>query len=170
MGKLSDMPATSRIKAYDYCNATWINIHVTQSGEVKVAHGQEIAVAGTVAAPNLSGGIVLGSGSVVRVIVSVPSICCSGDLSSISGSYYHGAWIGGRSGTGDEPIPGSGCVLSGHGLFVEPGHQKELFVRKLEEIHVAGVGNSGICGASGIFGSGVYDGWPVTYIAETVPC
>ena len=132
-------------------------------------NGQVIITDGTTWAPYMSGGIVLGSGPVQRVIINVPTYCCSGDVEKYhccnSGEYY-GVWIGGRSGTGYEPIPGSGCLISGHGLFVQPGHQKEIYVQKVEEIHVAGVGWSGMCGVSGIYGSGVYNGWPVTWLGE----
>lgn len=172
MGCIDEIPSTCRAKGYDYCNSQWRSIATQASGEVIVAHGETIQTGGTVLAPNKSGGVVLGSGTVERVIISVPRQCCSGGASvwGYSGEEYAGVWIGGRSGTGYEPIPGSGCIISGQGLFVEPGHEKELFVRKLEEIHVAGVSESGFCGASGLFGSGWWGGYPVTYLAEVIVC
>ena len=163
---LGELPPTSRMRGYDYKNSTWRKTATNVSGELIVANGEALITGGTVMAPNISGGIVLGSGAVERVVIGVPLFCCSGtNYNELSGHLW-GVWIGGRSGTGYEPIPDSDCLISGRGLFVAPGNQKELYVRDLKEIHVAGVGNSGICIASGIFGSGIYDGWPVTYAGE----
>lgn len=169
---ISEIPPSSRMRGYDYCNGTWRKVATQASGEIIIARGETILTAGTVLAPNKSGGIVLGSGVVDRVVVGVPRQCCSGGEAvwGYSGESQYGVWIGGRSGTGYEPIPGSGCVMSGRGLFVEPGHEKILYVRDLKEIHVAGVGQSGICVASGVFGSGVYNGYPVTFLGEQLVC
>lgn len=175
---MTGVPETCRLRAYDYCSGEWRTVAAQGSGEVIIARGEVIRTAGTVMAPNVSGGIVLGSGPVERVIISVPMQCCSGGAAvwGYSGEEQWGIYIGGRSGTGFAPVPGSGCVLSGIGLFVRPGEQKEIFVRDIKEIYVAGVGYSGVCGVSGIFvfsgiiQSGTYDGWPVTYLGEALVC
>lgn len=146
------------------------DISVNVSGEIGTAKGKTLITAHTVLAPHLSGGIVLGSGKAERVIIKVPrTVEVSDGLCPnwCNSGLLVGIWIGGRSGTGEEPIPMSGTLLSGRGLFVEPGDQKELFVQRLEEIHVAGMGMSGCYPAlSGIYGSGVYQGFPVTYLGE----
>ena len=169
---ISEVPETCRFKAYDYCNSTWRSVAAQASGEVIIARGETIITGGTVLAPNKSGGIVLGSGAIERVILTIPYQCCSGGAAvwGYSGEAQYGIWVGGRSGTGYEPIPGSGCIMSGHGMFVPAGEQKEIYVRDLKEIHVAGVGYSGTCGVSGVFGSGWFDGWPVTYVGEALVC
>ena len=171
---ISEVPETSRMKAYDYCNATWQSVRIAASGELIIARGDTIETAGTVLAPNRSGGTVLGSGAVERVIIKVPEIIESGNTicnTWCNSGLYFGVWIGGASGTGEEPIPGSGHIISGQGLFVSPGDQKEIYVRDISEIRVAGVGASGIYPSiSGIYGSGWFDGWPVTYIGEVIVC
>lgn len=158
MGKLSEMPATSRIKAYDYCGATWRAIAANISGEVIVANGETLITGATVLAPNSSGGIVLASGTVERVHIRVPELQCSGDIyynQYINSGLPVGIWVGGRSGTGYEPYNYSGgCITSGYGLWLPPGGQKEIHVRKLEEIHVLGEPS----------------GYPVTYLAEVIVC
>lgn len=169
---ISQVPETCRLKAYDYCNSTWQSVRIAASGELIIARGDTIETAGTVLAPNRSGGIVLGSGAVERVIITVPRVIESGNCAVACGSgNYFGIWIGGRSGTGEEPIPGSGTIISGVGMFVEPGEQKILHVRDISEIHVAGVGQSGVFPSiSGIYGSGWFDGFPVTYLGEIIVC
>lgn len=171
---IESAPNTSRLKAYDNCNATWRKVAAQASGEIIVANGETILTGATVLAPSKSGGVVLGSGAVERVLISVPAIAYSGMPCGLlcNSGLTHGVWVGGRSGTGYEPqTPGfSGTIASGFGLFIEPGHQKEIYVRKLEEIHVAGHGiGSQDTWYSGQFGSG-YDGWPVTYAAEVIVC
>jgi len=170
MGCISEVPPSSRIRGYDYCNGVWRKVATQASGEIIIARGETLITAGTVLAPDRSGGIVLGSGAVERVVIGVPLFCCSGTSYNTLSGHLYGVWIGGRSGTGYEPIPDTDCLISGRGLFVEPGHEKTVYVRDLKEIHVAGMGNSGICVASGVYGSGIYDGWPVTFLGEQLVC
>ena len=99
MGKLTGMPATCRAKAYDYCGTTWRNIAANVSGEVIVANGETLLTAATVIATAASGGQVLGSGTIERVIIGVPLQHCSGGSAywGYSGEGTAGIWIGGRS-------------------------------------------------------------------------
>lgn len=171
MSGIEQIPETCRLKAYDSCNATWRSLAVQASGEVKIANGETLLAGATVMATNISGGVELGSGVVERVILKVPYQCCSGGAAvwGYSGEPYCGIWVGGAA-TGSYPVPGSGCMQSGVGLFLMPGDQKELYVQNLNEIYVAGVSDSGMCGASGALGSGYFYGWPVTYLGEVITC
>ena len=170
MSGIEQIPSTCRLRAYDYTNATWRSVAVQESGEVKIARGQTLFIGGTTLAPGKSGGAELGSGVVERVILKVPRQCCSGGKSfwGYSGESYCGVWVGSRA-SGYQPIPGSGCLISGRGLFIEPGDQKEIHVQNLNEVYVAAISESGPCaGTSGIFGSGIYEGWPVTWVGEVI--
>jgi len=172
MSGIEQIPGQCRLKAYDNCGATWRSVAVQSSGEVKIAHGETL-LAGVTLAPNKSGGVILGTGVVERVILKVPRQCCSGGEAvwGYSGESYAGVWVGSAT-SGHRPVPGSGCLVSGIGLFLEPGDQKELYVQNLNEIRVAGVSvASGPCGdMSGILGSGCFYGWPVTYVGEVITC
>jgi len=154
---LEEIPSRARLKGYDYCNSAWRDLAVNGSGEAIIANGETITTASPVLATAASGGQVLGSGTVERVLIRVPQVDCAGapaPLSiNISGA-IKGIWVGGRSGTGYEPYTGSGNICSGFGLWVPAGDQKEIYVRKLEEIHVAGEPS----------------GWPVTYLGEVIVC
>ena len=171
MSGIEEIPETCRAKLYDYCNAAWRSEACNRSGELMIANGEQLITAGTVMAPNKSGGVILGTGVCERVIVKVPKQCCSGAAAvwGYSGEAYWGVWLGGAD-SNYRPIPGSGCIISGLGMFLEPGDQKELYVQNLNEIRVAGVSESGYCDASGIFGSGWYEGYPVTFVGEQLVC
>jgi len=117
------------------------------SGEVRTACGDTLRTGAPVIATANSGGQVLGSGDVKRVIINVPYQACSGDSSywGYSGEAIQGVLIGGRSGTGFEPYTGSGCLTSSMGLWLKAGDQKEICVTRLEEIHVCGEPSGTIC-------------------------
>ena len=116
------------------------------SGEVRTACGDTLRTGAPVIATAASGGIVLGSGDVKRVILTVPLQNCSGSAAywGYSGEALQGVFIGGRSGTGFEPYSDV-CISSGFGLYVPSGHQKEICVTRLEEIHVCGYPSGTIC-------------------------
>jgi len=149
---IHEIPSRARLKGYDYCSGAWRDVAVQTSGEVIPARPEVIVTGATVFANAASGGIVLGSGQVEKVIITVPEMDCSG-IFAASGT-VRGIWVGGRSGTGYEPYTGSGSICSGFGLWVPAGDQKTLEVRKLEEVHVAGEPS----------------GWPVTYLGTRINC
>ena len=173
MGCLDEIPATCRAKGYDYCNSAWKSQAVNASGEQRIARGEVLDAEYTILAPYLSGGVPLGDATVDRVIIKVPKTIETADglcANWCNSGLFLGVWVGGRSGTDDEPIPWTD-VISGKGLFIEPGDQKEIFVQNLRDIRVAGIGVSGIYPSiSGIYGSGVYHGFPVTFVGEVIVC
>jgi len=130
------------------------DIPTTRQGRVPVREqGGVIYAYEPLLVTQASGGQVLGSGNVDRVIMRVPSIACSGtaEFSGLGASgWFMGIWVGGTS--GNRPYTGSGCVGSGKGLFLERGCQKELYVANLNEIWVAGDPS----------------GYPVTFIGESM--
>lgn len=113
-----------------------------------------------------SGGLAIGStwthsglGNIDRVILRVPEVICSGTsrvgLVQNSG-LVQGVWVGGASGSHNEPwiLSGAVCISSGEGFWLPPGSQKSLFVQGLNEIRVVGWPS----------------GYPLSYIAETIHC
>lgn len=123
---------------------------VTIESGIHTVDGQTIQSWDTLMPTQASGGEVIGSGPVDRVILRVPEYGCSGYISPTSGDTIKGIWVGGKS--GDEPYTGSGCINSGHGLFLGIGCQKELHVKNFNEIYIAGEPS----------------GQPVTYIGEII--
>jgi len=158
MSGIEEIPSGSRMKAYDYCNATWRLVATQQSGEVKIATGETIFAAKTVIPTGASGGTELGSGVVERVIITVPRQQCQGGAAhwGYSGEDFAGVFIGGTSGPYSPHNGGgsSGCITSGQGLWVPSGEQKEIYVQNLNEIYVCAEPS----------------GWPVTYIGEVITC
>ena len=179
MGCIDEIPATCRAKGYDYCNSAWMSTAVNRSGETRIARGEVLITEKTVLAPSVSGGIILGSGTVDRVIIRVPETIEAGDdlcLNWCNSGLLVGVWIGGASGL-EQPSPdlSGATILSGKGLFLRPGDQKELYVQRVEEIYIAGQGDgastSGLYpSVSGIYGSGIYNGFPVTWAGEVIVC
>jgi len=137
MGCFDELPGVSRVKGYDYPGTTWRWLAVNRSGELGLRRGETLTTSRAVVCPEASGGVVLGSGRIDRVILKIPKDPqCSG--ASIYSGALRGVWVGGKSGSEHEPYPGSGCLGSGFGLWLDMGDQKTLYVQALEEIHVAG--------------------------------
>jgi len=156
---ISEVPEGSRARGYDYVAGVWRNVAVQSSGEVKVARGETLLTALTVRPTSSSGGTVLGSGVVERVILRVPEMKCSGDNNWVDYMYSgvpYGVMVGGKS--GNTPfIPNilSGeafCATSGKGLWLPVGQQKELWVQNINEIYVVSEPS----------------GYPVTFVAEVI--
>lgn len=160
MSGIEEIPATSRVRGYDYANSTWRSVAVNKSGEVGLRRGEVLDAQQTLLVTGASGGVALGSGlttsgyAVDRVILKIPVLSVSGTNNYgeffYSGNTKHGIWVGGAS--GDAPYAGAGFVGSGKGLFLGPGDQKELFVQSLDEVYLAAETS----------------GAAVTYITETI--
>jgi len=159
MSGIEEIPGNCRAKGYDSGNATWKSVAVTASGNVKVANGETLLTYQTIYATSASGGTELASGPVERVHVRVPELKCSGDTfydTYIHSGIAYGVMLGGQSGNAPwVPNILSGeafCVTSGKGIWLPPGAQKDLYVRNLNEIYVAGEPS----------------GYPVTFVAEVL--
>jgi len=147
---------------YDYEEGAWVKVATNASGELGIRRGETLDAQDALIVPMTSGGIALGSNLTTsgfmldRVILRVPEYICTSGVNygrayELSGVPY-GIWVGGRSGP-DSPFPGSGCITSGHGLFLPPGSQKELYVQDLSEIRVC---------------SEIISGYPVTWVSELI--
>jgi len=108
------------MKGYDYTNSSWVNVAANASGEVAIARGETINSYQTMVVTNNSGGQVLGSGAIDRLLIQIPTVGISGENrfnifrdSGMPGA--GGMFIGGKSGN----APWSDqAVASGRGLFL----------------------------------------------------
>lgn len=159
MSGIEEVPSNSRAMGYDASTGKWVNQAVTASGEVKIMQGATLVQFGTVRATAASGGTVLASGPVSRVVLRVPEIYQSGPAGRYSLFYTNsglpvGIMLGGCS--GNSPcLPDILSALafdlrSGRGLWLPPGSQKELYVNNLYEVKVLGEPS----------------GYPVTWVGE----